>query len=292
MNPFDLRGPEFLAFYLILGALVFTLLVFSRQLIDSADAVKADLSDPYLIAFLRGGTNELVRVATISLVHRKLLQVEGTKISVTSPGVAGSVRFPIEQKLLLCFANAGEAVSAFSDSGCIFAAESYIPPLEKLGLLPDDALRARRSKILGLALAVLLGVALIKIAVAFSRGHTNVGFLIVLAAVFTFVAYRIVCPRLTASGRALLDHLRFLFGPLSNRPSNDLTENDIALLAAVFGITAVPQDIFPYASALYPKAAASVSSSCGTGCGSTGGGGGCGGGGGGCGGGGCGGCGG
>ena len=54
MSPFDLRGPQFLVFYLILGTLVVTLLFMLRRLIDPAGAVKVDMSDPYLIAFLRG----------------------------------------------------------------------------------------------------------------------------------------------------------------------------------------------------------------------------------------------
>jgi uncharacterized protein (TIGR04222 family) len=291
MSPFDLRGPLFLVFYLILGTLVVALLVMLRRLIDPAGTVKVDMSDPYLIAFLRGGKDELVRVATISLVHRELLQVSDTLVSVRSPGVADGVRIPIERQLLLYFANTSEGASAFSDPGCSFAAESYSESLQKLGLLPDDTLRTRRLQILGLALALLLGVAFIKITIALSRGHTNIGFLIVLAAMFGFAAVKITCPRLTVRGRTILDDLRFLFGPLNSLPSTNLSYNDVALLAAVFGINAVPLIVFPYARTLYPKAAASSGSSCGAGCGSIGGdswgGGGCGGGG--CGGG-CGGC--
>src|SRR5258707_10105630 len=70
MSPFDLRGPQFLVFYLILGTLVVTLLFMLRRLIDPAGPVKVDMSDPYLIAFLRGGENQILRVPTISLVHR------------------------------------------------------------------------------------------------------------------------------------------------------------------------------------------------------------------------------
>ena len=126
MSPFDLRGPQFLVFYLILGTLVVTLLFMLRRLIDPAGAVKVDMSDPYLIAFLRGGKDELVRVATISLVHRKLLQVSDTLVSVTSPGVADGVRIPIERQLLLYFANTSEGASAFSDPGCSFAADPTV----------------------------------------------------------------------------------------------------------------------------------------------------------------------
>jgi uncharacterized protein (TIGR04222 family) len=271
MSPFDLRGPEFLLFYLVLGTLVLALLFILRRLTDPAGTVKVDMSDPYLIAFLRGGKNEVLRVATISLVHRKLLEVSGALVSVTSPKVAYSVRIPVEQQLLLYFANTSEGVSVFSDPRCSYAAESYSESLEQLGLLPNASIRARRSLLVGLALALLLGVAVIKILVALSRGRTNVGFLIVLAAMFGFAAAKVANPRLTVRGRAILNDLRFLFGPLNSRPSGSLGHNDVALLAAVFGMNAVPLAVFPYARTLFPKAAASSGSSCGTGCGSSGG---------------------
>jgi uncharacterized membrane protein YgcG len=135
---------------------------------------------------------------------------------------------------------------------------------------------------------------LIKIVVALSGGHTNIQFLIILTVAFGFAAYAISRPRLTAKGEALLDNLRMLFGnlkdrALSIRPSS--SPNELALLAAVFGIGAIPASAFPYAKKLYPKAASSGStfvSSCGSSCGSSSGsscgGGGCGGGCGGCGG--------
>jgi hypothetical protein len=37
---------------------------------EPAETTKVNLSDPYLIAFLRGGKNEVLRVVTMSLVDR------------------------------------------------------------------------------------------------------------------------------------------------------------------------------------------------------------------------------
>jgi uncharacterized protein (TIGR04222 family) len=294
MSPFDLRGPEFLLFYLVLGAIVLGALVASRRLTEPSGPIKADLSDPYLIAFLRGGKNELLRVTTISLIHRGLLKVDGTKVSAASSHAADSVRNPLEQELLLYFKQPREASSVFSEANVSLPSEQYESSLEALGLLPNQWVRDRRARMLGLALCVLWGVAIIKIFVALSRGHSNIGFLIILAAVFGFAAFLLARPRLTLRGKAMLDDLRFLFGGLRSRLEATLTSNDVTLLAAVFGVAAIPLMVFPYARTLYPKAVAageSSSSSCGatTSCGSSdgGGGGSCGGGG--CGGG-CGGC--
>jgi uncharacterized protein (TIGR04222 family) len=284
MSPFDLRGPEFLVFYVVLGALVLLGLFMLRQRAEPCDAVHTNLSDPYLISYLRGGNNELLRVATISLIHRGLLKVSTTKLSVTAPNVASGVRTPLERELLSHFTEAKEASSAFSHTAFSATGEQYDEDLKRLGLLPDDSIRMDRSLRLGLALAVLWGIALAKIAIGVSRGHTNIQFLIMLSIVFGFFAYRMTNPRLTRRGDAMLADLRLLFSSLKSRAgaaSENWGTNELTLLAAVFGIAAIPTSVSPYARTLYPAAASSSSgSSCGSSCG----------GGGGCGGGGCGGC--
>jgi hypothetical protein len=58
MFPFDLPGPAFLLFYLFAGTCVLLLLYMFRHIGEPADAPKVNLSDPYLIAYLRGGKAE------------------------------------------------------------------------------------------------------------------------------------------------------------------------------------------------------------------------------------------
>jgi hypothetical protein len=48
MNPFDLRGPEFLAFYLVLAAALFE--AFLARIYTDARARKAFLDDPRRVA--------------------------------------------------------------------------------------------------------------------------------------------------------------------------------------------------------------------------------------------------
>ena len=92
MNPFDLSGPEFLVFYLSLAAVVIGALVLWRRASESAGAPKIDLADPYLIAYLRGGENEALRVALVSLIDRGLLIVNGTQIKWASNAGPDSVQ--------------------------------------------------------------------------------------------------------------------------------------------------------------------------------------------------------
>ena len=64
MNPFDLAGPQFLLFYLVLGGGVILMLGLLRQARESSDTLKVNLAAPYLIAYLRGGKNEALRLGT------------------------------------------------------------------------------------------------------------------------------------------------------------------------------------------------------------------------------------
>src|SRR5437588_12837497 len=99
MNPLDLRGPEFLLFYLFLIALTPIALMILRRAAEAGDAPKMELADPYLIAYLRGGENETLRVAIVSLIDRGLLVANGTTITRANQAAANAVRRPIEKLL-------------------------------------------------------------------------------------------------------------------------------------------------------------------------------------------------
>jgi uncharacterized protein (TIGR04222 family) len=104
VNPFDLRGPEFLIFYLIVSASVIVALILLRRTLESASPLKLDLADPYLVAYLRGGQEETLRVALVSLIDRGLLIADGTRISRADNVTPEAVRKPLDRALLQTFA--------------------------------------------------------------------------------------------------------------------------------------------------------------------------------------------
>ncbi len=133
MSPFDLPGPEFLLFYLAVGAAGLIALKLWRNAAESGEAIRANLSDPYSIAFLRGGRNEMIRVATVSLIDRGLLKVSGSKVSAAEAGTARGVRSSLEQQVLAYFVSPREASSIFSGSTCGASAAQYERDLAQIG---------------------------------------------------------------------------------------------------------------------------------------------------------------
>jgi uncharacterized protein (TIGR04222 family) len=134
-----------------------------------------------------------------------------------------------------------------------------------------------------LAVAFVWAVAVVKLYVAASRGRHNVGFLVFLAVSAPFLLYPAANPHRTARGDALMADLKTLFAALKDRASSlrrGGATAEAAMLAAVFGVAALPEEQWYYVREMYPKAqsasncGSSCGSSCGSGCGGGGGGGG------------------
>ncbi len=272
-------GPDFLVFYLLIGAIVITALALMRHMGEPSDAPKVNLADPYLIAFLRGGKNEALRVVTMALVDRNLLAAGGTKIGSTE-GAWGKARSELERKIVKHFTPSAEASTLFKMKEADPEMQRFEEELTRLGLLPDYGVKEARLMRMWVAMLVVLGLAVTKIVVALNTGHSNIEFLIILAVVFTVVIVKVARPRRTRAGDRMIDDLRTLCGGLKSRAQElqgGASPAEFALMAAVFGMATVPD-----AKKLFPQGGGS---SCGSSCGSGGDGGGSS-----CGGGGCGGC--
>ena len=282
MNPFDLSGPSFLVFYICVALIVVIAL---KLVIDGAEGgapPALPLSDPYQIAWLRGGTPEAARIAVLSLTDRGLLAVSGDNL-VNSSHAQPVVREPIESVILARCRPFGTAATAvLGDPGVERACAPYRARLERLQLMPDAAMRAQRYRGFTIASAILFGIALAKIVIAFGRNRYNVGFLLILTAIALGLVWLLIHRPRTHLGNRMLKDLKRLFRALRQRAATiraGAMTSDAMLLAAVFGISALPATGFADFLRVYKKAASSgggCGSSCGSGCGG-GGGGGCGG---------------
>lgn len=283
MNPFDLSGPPFLVFYIILAAIVLISVKLAINDAEGGAPRTLPLGDPYQIAWLRGGTPEAARIAVLSLTDRGLLAVSGERL-VNSGTFQFFVTEPIEKAILTrCVQSGTPATAVLNDPAVESACVSYRAQLERLQLMPDAAMRARRRRWFAFAAAILLGVSLTKIVIAFGRGRHNVEFLITLTVVALLMAWFLARGRRTHLGDRTVKDLRRLFSALRKRTANirpGAMTSDAMLLAAVFGLSALPAIGFADVLRVYKKSASSgggCGSSCGSGCGGGGSGGGCGG---------------
>ena len=209
MNPFDLSGPPFLLFYIVLAVIVIIALKLVIDEAESGPARALPLSDPYQIAWLRGGTPEAARIAVLSLSDRGLLAVSGNDLVTASAASLASVQQPIERAILACCGHSGTAATAVLDDRAVErACAPFRARLERLQLMPDAAMRARRYRWFAVAAAILLCVAIAKIVVAFGRGRYNVGFLIILAAIGLLLVWLLVRRPRTYLGNRMLKDLR------------------------------------------------------------------------------------
>ena len=299
-NPFDLRGPEFLLFYLLLGVAVTTVVMLLRHRGEPQQAGTAPLTDYLKIAYLRGGSVEAIRVASLALMDRGLLELADAHHIKTAVESLPAGLQPTEERLLEACRQPVRASSLLDDTALQIAATVECEPqLVRAGLLPDDRLKRVWTGLRTMALLFLGSVAALKIVIALSRGRTNVVFLIVLSAAFGAIIYLVTNPSRTAAGDAMLADLRTLFAALKTRAgfrryAAGTGGHELALLAAVFGATSLPAVAGPMQTLFRkpePRSRSSCGSSCGSSsgssCGSSGGsscgGGGCGGGCGGCG---------
>jgi uncharacterized protein (TIGR04222 family) len=291
MNPFNFSGPQFLFFLSIfIGVVNIALRMWHRHVEANGPMPKLDLSDPYRVAYLRGGSAEALKVAAFALIDRGLLKVSTTNDQLTStPNAEELVSRPIEKSVLSLFRKPTDVTRLFENAELNSACKQYLQELTEARLLYGSGPQPHRFSSVLAASGAIGGVAGIKLLLAIQRGKSNILFLVILAAVGILFAWASMISRRSGLGLRFLKDQRTLFGRLQKqakyiKPGGGSA--DAVILAALFGLTAVPAEAFPFVKKLFPQPS---SSGGGSGCGSGGsdsGSSGCGGGGGG----GCGGC--
>jgi len=237
MNPFELHGPEFLAFYAVLAVAVITGLVVMRRRLGPDGPPNRRINDPYDIALLRGGPIEAIRVAALAMIDRKLL----IRCDDTLRAAAGAVCSDDLESAILASTTAAIEPHRIPGLGVVrIAIDRRRERLEGLGLAPDATMRRQHLGLAFTAFAVLAGTAFAKIVYAMSNGHHNVVFLFVLGFFASIVALGVglQIPPATRQGRATLALLSQLFAPLrqQRRPAKP---DERTFLAAVYGATAL-----------------------------------------------------
>ena len=256
MNPLDFTGPDFLVFYAVYGAAICGGLYLLRAREPQTPAGPVP-TDPQTIAYLRGGATETLRITAVTLLERGVLLLGAND----TLGVNPNHKLPRDASAidrLVCehFATENPARSLFkNESLALRVAAHAAPPLENAGLLPDDTLRGARWSRLFAATAALGALAALKIAVALNRGHSNIGFLLVETVVFGLIACGLTIRHRTPAGDRALEYLKHTFDAVRHRtkPMTHPAPEDIALVAAVFGLAALPAASYANVEELRPR---------------------------------------
>ncbi|MBH8562347.1 TIGR04222 domain-containing membrane protein [Nostoc sp. CENA67] len=305
-NPIaNMYGPLFLLFYAFV--IVVTLIVCGWGMQGDSTA-KLPLPsvptnpDPYEIAYLRGGENEVTRLAVFDLIQRRYLEIDGKNLKqpLSRPDV--NTLTSIEREVLDGFLYSRKASEIFQSSlpGKVKQhCTVYEQRLQNEQLLFPNTSKQFVKRLCFIGTLIILGLGGYKLIAALATGHSNVMFLVIIG-IFSQIILLCVCqtPRLSQRGKAYLQRLQNTFEGLKKQVSTvqlNATDSNILLPLAVFGISILVGSPYAEFEKMFHVAAANAStsfsggvSSCGSGSscgGGDGGGGGCGGGCGGCGGG-------
>jgi uncharacterized protein (TIGR04222 family) len=154
------------------------------------------------------------------------------------------------------FRDGATAVSLFKDGSLESTAQAHAARrLEDAGLMPGERLRDARSRRLNAALVALGVLAAAKIAVALSRGHSNVGLLVLEFMAFSFIAYHLTTQYRTPAGERALKYLMNTFGPVRDRMRSMAHPplQDVVTVAAVFGLAPLFDVLPANVAALQPR---------------------------------------
>jgi uncharacterized protein (TIGR04222 family) len=310
-NPIsEMPGPLFLMLYAGLMALIFGESFFKNRRADRSRELGPmpipTKPDPYEIAYLRGGHNEVTRLVVLDLMSRGYLRVDERTGAITrkaetrigqDPTHPEVDRLsPMEATAFLYFATSRKPEVLFQAGGLASKLKDGLEPLaeslREQHLLPGPERYEAAGRTWQGGALMILAFGGFKMAIALAKGRYNIGFLLAFA-VFGLVLLSFCClvPRVTRRGKDYLLRLREAFEGLRWRASEaqilGSLDPGMVLVPAVFGVAALAGTPYDGVPALF-KSAAKPNGGCGGGCGSAGGGCGDGGGGGGCGGGGCG----
>ena len=268
MNPFEFRGPEFLFFYFLLCVAVVLVLTWLRDRREGNNgSAMPRLTNPYTIAFLRAGKNEVLRIATMCLIDRGYLEVTAdNKIVGTKNQETRFLTEPLNRKIVEYYGEPAAPSQIFDVMSGDPVFDSYQGELETLDLMPGAQRKEQRFRECLNGAFLLAGVALMKIVMALTSGRSSVGFLMGLTAIAFVCVVILYKKRRTEKGDEYLAGLK----ELVSYPGSINSTAEMALAAAVFGVGAVPLAYFPNRDNLFGKAAKNDGGSSSSGCGSCG----------------------
>lgn len=276
---YQLNAAQFLFLYfglIIAGWLVVKLEIRRRERALPEPAVSD--REPYVAAYLRAGPTEAVHIATLSLIDRQMLLVDGSHVQAAR-GAKAETRDPLELGILTAASHSILAGGLDRVSSVRTALAKLRAPLAAASLVRSRAVVELRLPVVALVWGCALAFGLLRAANALMHSGKPIGFLLALSVLAVAIALAQLFSRKTALGDAVLRHWKSRNEHLLKQRAG-MGGMRAALLAALFGASAVALPAYALHDRLYPQSAGSSGGDSGgsdssDGCG--GGGGGCGG---------------
>ncbi len=295
-NPLgSMYGPYFLALYAMFILFVLIVLRVMKSLVDSTDKLPmpsiSSQIDPYQLAYLRGGTNELARTVLFNLLQKNLLEhAESKTLKRTAAATNISRLNSIETAAMGWIGNGRTNNEIFQSGGLTSQLEAfgrtYEHQLEQQQLLTDDQIKMKVAVVKWFAAASVAALGFYKVLATLSRGKYNVMFIVVLGVigiVLVFLSGKL--PRISKLGKAYLARLQLTFEnlkvhatpppsnvhlPAAETQSSFNSIDPFLLSIGVFGGAALGGAVYESYNTIFQKSQKVHSSSCGAGCGDCG----------------------
>src|SRR5215471_2726805 len=253
----DLHGPSFLLVYGAIALVIITVaywIVRSRE-IDARDPPPVpNAFNPYEIAYLRGGKNEVIRTALYALYQYGLVEVipkkwlQSPKLVGRANGVTKNLT-ELEERVLRSMHQPLEASDLFQHAQLGRDVEQLCAPLRK-NLESGELLRPADFKLTALRTAllagsILVGLSLYKVLIAVNKGLPNIGFLILLTLLSLILLWivvgRFATARISDRGKAYLKRLQVAYANLRGSAAartDQAPRSDMApiMLISLFGL--------------------------------------------------------
>lgn len=298
----SLSGPAFLVLFAVFILIILAVLAVVKYNLDNTDSYPLPAIppqvDPYEVAHLRGGINEVARSVIFSLVQKGTVQIDTNRITKTNNGLDARTLVDLERDTLSWIGGGRDVSEVFAGESNLTAMlemydERYCQNLLQRNFLMPPSLSSKARKLGYAAIVLICVVGGLKVAAALSNGRTNFLFLLVMMGIGSLLAGGISnMPRVTKLGTRYIKRLQNAFEDLKYRsqapyigkltlpePTQTSAMDPLLLSVGVFGTGILAGTMFTDYNDAFEKAhkntvnnsgcgsASSCGSSCGSGCG-------------------------
>lgn len=233
---------DFLTAYSVAGLSTLFAVYLLREISENGELPKWKIDHPKLIACLRGGPAEVIRITTVSLVERGFLKLDWNVLIADSERETDGIDCPVERRILELTRESQPAAGLLSDRRLQDECGIFEAELRAVGFAPNHSQIRRRFILCVTGLVVVLGIGISKVVIAVSQGKNNFWFTVGLMVLFSIPICLSVRPNRTRLGKKFLRGLQRLYSNSLFQADRFRAEgriDELILMASVFGTGAL-----------------------------------------------------